>query len=76
MAYVEERAPRGGSGTVIVAILVIVVLLLVAWMVFGGRGATGGDGGTDIDISVPQAEAPKVDVPENVNVDVRSSGGN
>ena len=76
MAYVEERPGGSGAGMVIVAILVIVVLLLVAWMVFGGGGgAAGGNGDTNIDVNVPQAEAPKIDVPENVNVDVRSSGG-
>jgi hypothetical protein len=74
MAYVEERPVREGSnsGMVIVAILVVAVLLLVAWMAFGRGGTT--DGGNTVDVNVPQAEAPSINVPENVNVDVNTSG--
>jgi hypothetical protein len=73
MAYVEERPPREGSGAgmVIVAILVVVVLLLVAWMAFG-RGGGAVDTGNDVNVEVPQAEAPNIQVPENIDVNVNT----
>ena len=66
----EPRSSGGGSGTMILAMLLIVVLVVVLWFVFAGGG--GRDEG-DVEVNVPTTE---VDVPENVDVNVKSSGDN
>jgi hypothetical protein len=54
----------GGIGAVIAAVIGAIVVLLLAWLLFFG----GGDGDAEL-------EAPSVDVPEDVNVDIDEGGG-
>ena len=59
MADVNTRGTRRGSGgsTLILGLLVLAVLALVLWLVMRG----GGDD-ADVEVNVPQVEAPDVDV--------------
>jgi hypothetical protein len=59
----REKAPRTSSSTMLLGLLLLVVLALVVWLVMRG-----GDDDADIDVNVPQVEAPSVDV------NVKSSG--
>ena len=67
---VDNRGAGGGGGsTMLLGLVVLVVLVLVVWLVMRG----GGDD-TDIDVNVPKVETTEVNVPENVDVEVKSSG--
>jgi hypothetical protein len=68
--------PRGdgGMGWVVVAVLVVVVLLLV-FFVFTRGPREGRVDRTDVDVTVPQPQAPEtraptVEVPERIEVEV------
>ena len=58
-----------GAGTLMMGVLLVVVLLMVGWLLFGG-GDRGGE--TNIDVDLPSTEAPEVDVPEKVDVEVKT----
>jgi hypothetical protein len=64
MADVNTReAGRGTNGsTMLLGLLLLVVLALVVWLVMRGGGED-----ADIEVNVPQVEAP--------DVEVKSSGG-
>lgn len=65
--------PSGGGGMGwILALVVLVLVLLLAWFLFAGNG---GEPDTQIDLEVPQAEAPTIEVPDEIDVDVRTDGG-
>jgi hypothetical protein len=53
----REKGPRTGGSTMMLGLLLLVVLVLVVWIVMRGGG-----GDTDVDINVPQAETPDVEV--------------
>jgi hypothetical protein len=57
----REKAPRTSGSTMMLGLLLLVVLALVVWLVMRGDDA-------DVDVDVPQVEAP------NVDVNVKSSG--
>lgn len=60
MADVNTRGTRTGGGggtTLMLGLLLVVVLVLVGWLVMRG----GGDD-TDVEVNVPQVEAPDVEV--------------
>jgi len=77
MADVETRrtppSDRGGMGWVL-ALVGIIVVLLIAWVLFSRGGADDGD--VDIDVEVPRAEVPSVQVPEEIDVDVNIDDAN
>ena len=64
MADVNTRGTgrANSSSTMLLGLLLLVVLVLVVWLVMRG----GGDD-TDVEVNVPQVEAP--------DVEVKSSGG-
>lgn len=53
----REKGPRTGGSTMMLGLLLLVVLVLVVWLVMRG----GGDE-ADVDINVPQVEAPDVEI--------------
>lgn len=57
----------GGAGAVIATIVGVLVVLLLAFLLLGGFG--GSDGGENVDV-----EAPSLEVPDEVNVDVEGGG--
>ena len=57
-----------GSGGLILAIVLVVALLLVAWVLFGRGDAEA----PDVNVEVPSADAPTVEVPEKVDVNVKT----
>ncbi|MBW3571163.1 MAG: hypothetical protein KY467_08655 [Gemmatimonadetes bacterium] len=65
MTDVNTRGPQraGGGSTMLLGLLLLVVLVLVVWLVMRGGGQE-----ADVDVNVPQVEAP------DVNVEVKSSG--
>lgn len=68
---VNNRGTGGGGGsTMMLGLLVVVVLALVIWLV-----ARGGGDDADVEVNLPKVETTEIDVPENVNVEVKSSGG-
>lgn len=74
MAEVEVRQepPRdGGGGGVgwVLALVVLVLVLLLAWFFFAGGGREEAPS-TDIDVEVPQADAPTIEVPDEIDVNV------
>lgn len=81
MAEVEVRQepPRnGGGGGVgwVLALVVLVLVLLLAWFFFAGGGGEEAPS-TDVDVEVPQADAPTIEVPDEIDVNVgRDGGGN
>ncbi|HEX2079339.1 MAG TPA: hypothetical protein VHG08_16555 [Longimicrobium sp.] len=67
---VDNRgAGSGGGSTMMLGLLVVVVLALVIWFVTRGGGED-----AEVDVNVPKVETTEVNVPENVDVEVKSSG--
>lgn len=67
---VDNRGAGGGGGsTMILGLLVVVVLAVVIWLVTRGGGED-----AEVDVNVPKVETTEINVPENVDVEVKSSG--
>lgn len=53
----REKGSRTSSSTMMLGLLLLVVLVLVVWLVMRGGGEE-----ADVDINVPQVEAPDVEI--------------
>lgn len=73
MADVDvQQSNNGDSGTNwLLVIVVLVLVLLIAWFLFQG----GAEQPADIEVEVPQADAPSIEVPEQVDVNIRDGDG-
>jgi hypothetical protein len=60
----------GGAGGAIAAVVAVIVLLLVLFFIIGNPFSGSGDGGDTTNV-----EAPEVDVPDEVDVNVNESEG-
>lgn len=63
----------GDSSTAIWPILIVVLLLVLAllWFIFAREDATPETADrTDVEVNVPAADAPQVDVPDQINVEL------
>lgn len=67
---VTDGGGRSGMSGVVVAVLAIVIIAIVGFLVLNMIGGDGGEGTGDVNV-----EAPEVDVPDDVNVDVNEGGG-
>lgn len=74
MADVEVRQTDGGNGGAnwLLVIVALVLVLLIAWFFFARGGQD--QGTTDVDVEVPQADAPEIRVPEEIDVNVEGRG--
>jgi hypothetical protein len=61
---------RGGGGILIAVVLIVALLVLLFILFGGGLNKAADEVGLNVDVDMPQAEMPDIDinVPENVNV--------
>lgn len=81
---VNQNAPRpagsggGGGGAWVLALVAVVLVLLVVWFFFARNGGNRDQGPDKVDVEVHQPDAPKIDVPKDIDVNVnppaKSSG--
>lgn len=70
MADTEVRQTNTGDGGTnwILVILALVLVVLIAWFLFaGGRSQP-----TNVEVETPQADAPEVEVPEQIDVNINA----
>lgn len=64
----EDRETSGTNWALVIAVLVLV--LLIAWFFFQGDT----ERPAEVEVDVPQAEAPDINVPDEIDVNVRDGG--
>jgi uncharacterized lipoprotein YajG len=67
----QTSGPGDGGVNWILVIAVLVLVLLIAWFFLAGNN----DGPNEVNVEVPQAEAPSIDVPDEIDVNVNTPDG-